>query len=82
MTEQIKNERAGNIFGGNQTEKLNIENTLTENREAGSEWLVVECSKCNDHIYRMLIVEGRCTKLQLLISYIYDHWLTQKYSEF
>ena len=30
MTEQIKNERAGNIFGGNQTEKLNIENTLTE----------------------------------------------------
>ena len=43
MTEQIKNERAGNIFGGNQTEKLNIENTLTENREAGCEWLVVWC---------------------------------------
>ena len=41
MTEQIKNERAGNIFGGNQTKKLNIENTLTEHREAGSEWLVV-----------------------------------------
>ena len=33
-------------------------------------------------IYRMVIVEGRCDKLQLLISYIYDHWLTQKYSEF
>ena len=33
-------------------------------------------------IYRMVIVEGRCTKLQLLISYIYNHWLTQKYSEF
>ena len=32
-------------------------------------------------IYRMVIVEGRCTKLQLLISYIYNHWLTQKYSE-
>ena len=31
-------------------------------------------------IYRMVIVEGRCTKL--LISYIYNHWLTQKYSEF
>ena len=30
----------------------------------------------------MVIVEGRCTKLQLLISYIYNHWLTQKYSEF
>ena len=36
----------------------------------------------NDNIYRMVIVEGRCTKLQLLISYIYNHWLTQKYSEF
>ena len=23
-------------------------------------------------IYRMVIVEGRCTKLQLLISYIYN----------
>ena len=33
-------------------------------------------------IYRMVIVEGRCTKLQLLISYIYNHWLTQKYSEY
>ena len=33
-------------------------------------------------IYRMVIVEGRCTKLQLLISYIYNNWLTQKYSEF
>ena len=33
-------------------------------------------------IYRMVIVEGRCTKLQLLMSYIYDHWLTQNYSEF
>ena len=33
-------------------------------------------------IYRMVIIEGRCDKLQLLISYIYDHWLTQKYSEF
>ena len=33
-------------------------------------------------IYRMVIVEGRCTKLQLLISYIYNHWMTQKYSEF
>ena len=33
-------------------------------------------------INRMVIVEGRCTKLQLLISYIYNHWLTQKYSEF
>ena len=33
-------------------------------------------------IYRMVIVEGRCDKLQLLISYIYNHWLTQKYSEF
>ena len=33
-------------------------------------------------IYRMVIVEGCCTKLQLLISYIYNHWLTQKYSEF
>ena len=33
-------------------------------------------------IYRMAIVEGRCDKLQLLISYIYNHWLTQKYSEF
>ena len=33
-------------------------------------------------IYRMVIVEGRCTKLQLLISYIYNHWLTHKYSEF
>ena len=33
-------------------------------------------------IYRMVIVEGRCTKLQLLISYIYNHWLTQKYSVF
>ena len=32
--------------------------------------------------YRMVIVEGRCTELQLLISYIYNHWLTQKYSEF
>ena len=30
----------------------------------------------------MVIVEGHCTKLQLLISYIYNHWLTQKYSEF
>ena len=27
-------------------------------------------------IYRMVIVEDRCTKLQLLISYIYNHWLT------
>ena len=33
-------------------------------------------------IYRMVIVEGRRTQLQLLISYIYNHWLTQKYSEF
>ena len=33
-------------------------------------------------IYRMVIVEGCCDKLQLLISYIYNHWLTQKYSEF
>ena len=33
-------------------------------------------------VYRMVIVEGRCDKLELLISYIYDHWLTQKYSEF
>ena len=32
-------------------------------------------------IYRMVKVEGCCTKLQLLISYIYSHWLTQKYSE-
>ena len=40
------------------------------------------CVQGNDHIYRMVIVEGRCTKLQLLISYIYNHWLTQKYSEF
>ena len=30
-------------------------------------------------IYRMVIVEGRCDKLQLLISIIYDHWYTQKY---
>ena len=30
-------------------------------------------------IYRMAIVEGRCDKLQLLISYLYNHWLTQKY---
>ena len=30
----------------------------------------------------MVIVEGPVTKLQLLISYIYNHWLTQKYSEF
>ena len=51
------------------------------------------CSVCNEDwqifflllamiIYRMVIVEGCCTKLQLLISYIYNHWLTQKYSEF
>ena len=33
-------------------------------------------------IYRMVIVEGCCTKLQLLICYIYNHWLTQKYGEF
>ena len=30
----------------------------------------------------MVIVEGCCDKLQLLISYINNHWLTQKYSEF
>ena len=33
-------------------------------------------------IYRMVIVEGRSTKLQVLICYIYNHWLTQKYSQF
>ena len=29
-------------------------------------------------IYRMVIVEGHCDKLLLLISYIYYHWLTKK----
>lgn len=40
----IKNERAGNIFGGNQTEKLNIENTLTELDLSG--WWYSVDSKC------------------------------------
>ena len=45
-------------------------------------WTFLFTDRIKDHIYRMVIVEGRCTKLQLLISYIYNHWLTQKYSEF
>ena len=42
----------------------------------------VTCACSKMIIYRMVIVEGRCTNLQLLISYIYNHSLTQKYSEF
>ena len=39
-------------------------------------------------IYRMVIVEGHCTQLtssslqQISYIYIYNRWLTQKYSEF
>ena len=49
------------------------------------DWCVAVTGGCvivKDHIYRMVIVEGHCTKLQLLISYMYNHWLTKKYSEF